>query len=150
MALLAFQDLRCDVVRGTAYGSLTFPIELELSCKTEVSNLYLHLIVQEQVTQLQVSVYDSVAVEILHCRTKLVEVALHLQLMKSLSTSQQFVQRLVVAKFQQYVDVFSIFEEVLKPHDVVVMQTPVNLDLTHQLLLGSALCQGGLSNDFGG
>lgn len=37
----------------------------------------------------------------------------------------------------------------LETDDVVMMQTPMNLDLTHQLLLGATLCQGRLGYDFG-
>lgn len=61
--------------------------------------------------------------------------------MKALSPSQKLIKSLVLAELQQDVHVFSIFEKVLEPYDVVVVKTAMDLDLGHELLLGAGLCQ---------
>ena len=61
--------------------------------------------------------------------------------MKALSATQKFIQSLILAKLQQNIDVFSIFEEVLEAHNVVLVQAAMNLDLRHKLLLGAGLCE---------
>lgn len=65
--------------------------------------------------------YDAVTVEILYCRANLVDVTLYFDFVKALSASKQLVERLVLAKLEQYVDVLSILEEMLEADDVVVM-----------------------------
>ncbi len=42
-----------------------------------------------------------------------------------------------MAQLQQYVHILAILEEVLELHNVLVSDAPVDLDLTHELLLGS-------------
>lgn len=37
----------------------------------------------------------------------------------------------------------------LEAHDVVMMEGSVNLDFTHELLLGARLCEGSFSDDLG-
>lgn len=81
----------------------------------------------------------SVTVEVLNSRADLVYVALHFDLMQALSTSQKLVERLVLAQFKQDVYIFSILKEMLKAHNVIVMQTTVDLDLRHELLLCARL-----------
>lgn len=90
------------------------------------------------------------AVEVLDGRADLVQVALHLDLVEALSPAEKLIQRLILAKLEQDVDVLGVLEEVLEPHDVVVVETAVDLDLGHQLLLRAGLGQGGLRDDLGG
>jgi hypothetical protein len=54
--------------------------------------------------------------------------------MKALSAAQKFVQRLILAKLQQNVDIFCILKEMLESNNVVVMQTSMNLNFGHKLL----------------
>ena len=88
-------------------------------------------------------------VQILQCIDDLSCVALHLQFMKSLPPLQQLVHALVRAEFEQDVDILTVFKEVLEVADVGVLNTAMNLDLAHQLLLRSTLGQAGLLDDFG-
>lgn len=53
-----------------------------------------------------------------------------------------------MAKFEQYVDAFLIFEEVLEFYNVLVVHAPVNFNLTHKLLLCSAFLERTLQNHF--
>lgn len=70
--------------------------------------------------------------------------------MKALSAAQQLIQGLILAKLQQNINVFRILEEMLEPDNVIVMKTPVNLDLGHKLLLCAGLGEGCFSDDFSG
>ena len=69
--------------------------------------------------------------------------------MKPLSSSEQLIERLVLTQLKQNVDILSILKEVFKANNVVVMQTSVDLDLRHKLLLSSCLSESGLSNYLG-
>jgi len=78
-------------------------------------------------------------VQILHCSANLSDIALDLQLMQALSPPQKFIQTLILAQLKQDVNVLGILEEVFETDDVIVMQTAMNFDFRHQLLLCSAL-----------
>ena len=69
--------------------------------------------------------------------------------MKPLSSSEQLIERLVLTQLKQNVDILSILKEVFKANNVVVVQTSVDLDLRHKLLLSSCLSESGLSNYLG-
>ena len=64
----------------------------------------------------------SVTVKVLNSRTYLIDVALHFQFVQTLPPSEQLIQRLVLTELQKDIHVFSIFEEVLKAHNIVVME----------------------------
>ena len=82
---------------------------------------------------------NSMGVQILNCITDLNGVALNLQLVKSSSSPQKFVKSLALAEFEDDVYILSILEEMLEAHNVAMMEGSVDLNLTHQLLLGSRL-----------
>jgi translation initiation factor 2 beta subunit (eIF-2beta)/eIF-5 len=56
---------------------------------------------------------------------------------KALSAAQKFIQSLILTELQQYIDIFSVLEEMLEPHNVVLVQATMDLDLRHELLLGT-------------
>ena len=49
--------------------------------------------------------------------------------MKSLSSPQQLIERLILTQLEQNVDILGIFEEMLESNNVVVMQTSVDFNL---------------------
>ena len=57
--------------------------------------------------------------------------------MQALPPSQQLVERLILAQLQQDVHVLGVLEEVLKLYYMLVGDRPMDLNLTHQLLLGA-------------
>lgn len=77
--------------------------------------------------------------QILQSVNDLYGIALDLKFMQSLPALEQFVHALILTQFKQDVDVLSIFKEVLELTNVDVLNRSVYLDLTHQLLLGTAL-----------
>ena len=149
VTLLALEHLGSDVVGSTANGTLPLSIELKLGGETKITDLDLHLVVEEQITELQISVNDAMTVQILDSGTDLVNVALNLELVKALSATEQLIQRLVLTELKQDVHVLSVFKEVLEAYDVVLVERSVNLDLRHELLLGSSLRESRFGNDFG-
>jgi len=139
VSCFAFQDLRGDIVRSTANGSFLFTIEIKFGCKPKISNFYFHLLTEEEVAELQVSVNDPVLVQVLERVDHLEGVALDFKFVQSLSSSQQLVHALVLAELEKDIHVFAIFEEVLELYDILVLDRPVDLDLRHQLLFGTTL-----------
>ena len=92
MTLFTFKDLRGDIVWSTANGSLSFTIELKLGGEPKISDLDFHFVVQEKITKFEISMNDSVGVKILNGVANLDDITLDLQLVKSSSSSQKFVQ----------------------------------------------------------
>lgn len=79
---------------------------------------------------------DSVTVKIFEGATNLVDITLGFQLVESLPSSKELIQRLIRAELEQDVDVLGIFKEVLEPDDIIVMERSVDFDFRHELLLG--------------
>jgi len=135
--LLSFKDLWSNIVWSSANCPLPLSVELKLGSETKITYLDLHLVVEEEITQLEISMDNSMGVQVLNGITDLNDVALNLQLVKSSSSPQKFVQSLTLAEFKDDVDIVSILEEMLEAHNVGMMEGSVDLNLTHQLLLGS-------------
>lgn len=51
--------------------------------------------------------------------------------MKTLSSAQKFVEALILADLKQDIYVVAVLEEVLELDDVLVLDGPVNFNLTH-------------------
>lgn len=54
-----------------------------------------------------------------------------------------------MAEFEQDVDIFCVFEEVLEADDMVLVERAMDLDLGHELLLGTSFGQCALHDDLG-
>lgn len=73
-----------------------------------------------------------------------------LQLSQPLTSAKKLVHGLVGTDLQEDVDVLRILKEMLKTYYMRMMQRPVNLNLSHKLLLRPRLREGGLGHDFSG
>ena len=80
MTLFTFEHFWSNIVRSTANGPLALTIKLQFGSQTEIANFDLHLVVKEEVTEFEISVDDSVTMEVLDGQANLVDIALHLQL----------------------------------------------------------------------
>ena len=149
VTLLALEHFWGDIVRSTADGTLALSIELELGGETKITDLNLHLVVKEEITEFEISMDDAMTMQVLDGSANLVDIALDFKLVQTLTSSQKLIKGLVLAEFKEDVDVLSILKEVLEAYDVVLMKGSVNFDLRHQLLLGTSLSQGGLHNNLG-
>jgi hypothetical protein len=85
---------------------------------------------------------NPVRMQVLESIDNLHSITLYLELMKSLPSLEQFVHALVMAELKQDIDVVAIFEEMHELSNVGMFHRSMNLDLTHQLLLGPASLQG--------
>ena len=65
VAAFSFKNLGRDVIRCAANCSLLLAVEVKLGSQSEVSQLNFHLVIQEQVAKFEVSVDDSMRVEVL-------------------------------------------------------------------------------------
>ena len=75
------------------------------------------------------------------CTDNLTGVALDLKLMQTLTPLQKLIETLVVAELKQDIDTLAVFEKVLKLGNVLVLDRAVDLNLTHELLLGATPLQ---------
>ena len=149
VTLLALEDFGSNIVGGSANSSLALSVKLQFCGKTEITNFDLHFIVKEEISEFEISVNDTMAVQVLDSSADLVDVALHFQLVETLTTSEELIEGLVLTQLKQNVDILGVFEEVFEADNVVVMQTAMNFDFTHELLLGTRLGESGLGNDLG-
>ena len=99
MTRFAFKHLGRDVIRRSTDCALLLAVEIELGGQAEVAQLDLHLVVEEQVAQLQISMDDSVLVQVLQSMDNLSRVALHFKFMQALSSFQKLIHALVLAEF---------------------------------------------------
>jgi len=77
-------------------------------------------------------------VQVLESIYNLHGIALDLQLVQSLPPFEELIHALVMAKFEQNVNIVTILKEMHKLRYIDMLNRPMNLDLAHQLLLGSA------------
>jgi len=68
---------------------------------------------------------------------------------QTLAPLQQLVHALILTELKKNVHILAIFKEMLELTDIGVLDTPVDLDLTHELLLGTTLRQARLINKLG-
>ena len=80
MTLFSFQYFWCNIIRSSADCSLSLSVELQFSGETEITNLDFHLVVKKQVTELQISVNDTVTVQVFNSGADLINVALNFKL----------------------------------------------------------------------
>lgn len=70
---------------------------------------------------------------VLECTYNLNNIALYLKLMQSFSPTKDFIESLISTELKEDVNIVMVFKEMLKPHDVFVLQGSVNFDLGKKL-----------------
>lgn len=125
------QHLRRNVVGCPANSALAFPVEVNLGCESEVADLDLHALVDEEVSEFQVAVNDSVGVQVLECAYNLHGVTLHFQLVEPLPALEQVIQRLILANFEQDVHIFGVFKKVIELAHMLVLKRTVDFYFRH-------------------
>jgi len=131
MTLFSFKDFGSNIIRSTANSSFSLSIKLKFRSQSKISYFDLHFIIQEQVSQLEIPVNNSMRVQILDRITNLHNIALNFNLVQSFSPSQKLIQRLTLAQFQNYINIFRIFKKMFKTYNIRVMKGSMDLDLTH-------------------
>ena len=92
MALLSLEHFRGDIVGRTADCTLALTIELKLCRQTKITDLNLHLVVEEEVTEFEISMNNAMTVKVFDCSTNLIDVTLDLKLVEALTTAKQLVK----------------------------------------------------------
>lgn len=82
--LICINNLWGHTIRSPAKWSFYLTMELNLSCESEITNFDSHFFVEQNITELQISVNHVVLVHVLYSLANLMKVALNLYLMKSL------------------------------------------------------------------
>ena len=149
VACPTLQDFRCDVVGRSTDSPLLLAIKIELGGETKVSQLDLHLVVEEQIAELEIPVDYTVRVQVLERMDDLLSVALDFELMQALTPLQELIHTLVLAELEEDVHIFAVLEEMQELGHVRMLDRPVNFDFAHELLLGPASLQRGLLDNFG-
>jgi hypothetical protein len=93
--IYTLKDLRRYVVRSATHGFPPLCIEVESCSKSEIPDLNIQFLREEQVAQFEVPVYDLVLMDIFDTQSYLVEVIFCLNFGDSLATLYQLVQCLV-------------------------------------------------------
>lgn len=122
MSCSTIKNFWSNIVGGTTNSSLFLSIELKFSGETEISEFDLHFIVEEKISEFEISVDNSVGVKVLERVDYLDNVTLDLEFHESLSSFDEFVESLVGTKFKQDVDIFGVFEDMLELDDVDVVE----------------------------
>jgi len=65
VAICIFEDFWCQIIRSTTNSFFTLPVVVNLRCKAEISDFELHPFCKKEITQLKISVDDSLAVYVL-------------------------------------------------------------------------------------
>lgn len=138
VACPALQHFRSDVVGSSANGPLLLAFKIEFGCEAKVSKLNKHFVIQKEVAQFEITVDDPMGMQVLESVNDLRSVTLHLQLVETLSSLEELIETLVLAKLEKNVNTFRVLEEVHELADVRVLDGTVDLDLGHQLLLSPA------------
>lgn len=139
MSLLLLENLRSDIVRRSTHRPPLLLLELQLSSQTEVASFYLHLLGEEQVAELEVSMNDPVLVHVLDGLQYLLTVALDLELREPLTPLNLLVECRVAAQFHHDVDILVVFKKVFELDNIGVVHGAMDFDLTLQLVLGTRL-----------
>ena len=88
-------------------------------------------------------------VQVLESLDDLQSVTLYLELMETLAPLQQLIHTLILTELKENIHILWVLKEMLKQTNMIVLDRPMNLDLTHKLLLGSALSQTWFLDDLG-
>ena len=133
VASAVIKDLRGDVVWSAAHGLSSFGVKAEFGCQAEISNLYLQLVIEEQVAEFEVPVNDLAVLEVFYSQSNLVQVVFRLDLGDALAPLHKLVEGLVGAQLQNDVDMIVVFEEMIETHYMDGLEGSMYLDLRVEL-----------------
>ena len=86
-------------------------VDVTLLTQSKIADFDLHVVVEEEISQLQVSVDDLLVVEMFDAQTDLLEEVSGFRLCDGLSAFVQLHQRPPAAQLQQYVHVVGVLEK---------------------------------------
>ena len=99
MTCFAAEHLRSDVIGSSTYGSFLLAIEHDSCGKAEVTYLELHVLTQEQVSKLQIPVYNLVGMHVFDCRNQLCHITLDLYICEPAPSLDHVVETQIGTQF---------------------------------------------------
>lgn len=133
----SLKNFRRNIIWSTANCFLFFLIVLQSGGKTKVTKFDFHVFIEEEITQLEISVNDFINMKVFKRTNNLNQVILNFHLSQSFSSFDKFIQSVICTNFEQNVHIFMIFKNMLKFDNVVVIQWFMNLNLSNKFLFGT-------------
>ena len=106
------------------------------------------MVSKEQVSKLEVAMDDFLGVDVLDGLDQLVDVVACLDLVKLFAALNQVCQGLIGADVEHDVHILFVLEVSIEADDVLVIERPVNLNLTREFLACLGSRQIDLGDDF--
>ena len=125
--------LRRNIVGCTANCLFAFTRVFDESRETKIANLYIHIAIEKDVAELEVSVDDLVGVHVVAGTDELDHEEAGFGLGEASSSAEHVREGAVVAELEGHVDVVFVFEAVLEADDVGVLERLVDLDFCVKL-----------------
>ena len=131
---LLLQNLRSNIVGRTANSLLRIALVLNLCRQSKIANLSIHLVVNKNVTQLEIPMDDTLLVYIDDRLHDLTNINPSLELSEPLPSLGEVLQGIIPTILQQDIDVLLILEGIDKLDNMLVLQRLMNLNLNQQLV----------------
>lgn len=131
---LLLQNLRSNIVGRTANSLLRIALVLNLSRQSKIANLSIHLVVNKNVTQLEIPMDDALLVYIDDRLHDLTNINPSFELSEPLPSLGEVLQGIIPTILQQDIDVLLILEGIDKLDNMLVLQRLMNLNLNQQLV----------------
>jgi hypothetical protein len=130
---------------------LLFAIVLKLRCQSKVTDLQVHVGVDEQIAKLEISMDHTVAMQVLACHDQVVheEQGLGLIQAPTRTATHILIQGLVGAHLKDYKDIVRILKMIMELDYVLMIQSPVDCNLRAKLRTCTRLGNCGLRNNLG-
>lgn len=128
------QHFRCDIVRGTTNSFFPLARALNEGSEPKVTDFDVHIYIEEQVSQFEITMDDLVRVHVMACSNELHHEVSCFWLGEAPAATEHVHERAAWAKLECHVDILFIFKTILETHDVGMFKCAVNLDLGIQLL----------------
>lgn len=131
---LLLQNLRSNIVGRTANSLLRIALVLNLCRQSKIANLSIHLVVNKNVTQLEIPMDDALLVYIDDRLYDLTNINPSFELSEPLPSLGEVLQGIISTILQQDIDVLLIFKGIDKLDNMLVLQRLMNLNLNQQLV----------------
>lgn len=123
-----------DVIWGTANGLLPFTRVLNKRSKAKVTDFDVHVGVEEQITEFEVTVNDLVRVHIVACTDELYQKEACFWFCEATPATEHVHERATVTEFEGHVYVVIIFETFVKADDVWMRKGAMDLYFRVELM----------------
>lgn len=131
---LLLQNLRSNIVGRTANSLLRIALVLNLCRQSKIANLSIHLVVNKNVTQLEIPMDDALLVYIDDRLHDLTNINPSFELSEPLPSLGEVLQGIIPTILQQDIDVLLILKGIDKLDNMLVLQRLMNLNLNQQLV----------------